>query len=59
MNEVKGIMDKLNNERYAITTDYILARSLATCAYIILKEASAICEGSEEIPNMPKFEKPD
>ncbi len=59
MNEVRAIMDDLNNSRYAITTDYILARSLATCAYIILKEASAICEGSEEIPNMPKFEKPD
>ena len=57
--EISGILDTLNNGNFAITSDYVLARNLAACAYIILKEAYSICEGSEDIPNMPKFEKPD
>ena len=57
--EVSGIVDMLDNGHFKITSDYVLARNLAACAYIILKEAADICEGSEEIPNMPVFEKPD
>ncbi len=59
LEEVEKIMNTLDTERYAIDSDYVVARSLATCAYIILKEAYEICQGSEEIPNMPKFEKPE
>ena len=33
--EIKGILDK---ETFSLTRDYIEARSLATIAYIILKE---------------------
>jgi hypothetical protein len=59
LEEVEKIVNTLNTERYAIDSDYVVARSLATCAYIILREAYEICAGSEEIPNMPKFEKPE
>ncbi len=59
LEEVKKIVDDLDNTRYAIDSDYVVARSLATCAYIILKEAQDICAGSETIPNMPIFEKPE
>lgn len=38
--EIKRILDDLMDGDYKITTDYIEARSLATVAYIILKEVS-------------------
>ncbi len=57
--DVTEIVNTLDNGRFIIDRDYVEARSLATCAYIILKEAYAICSESAEIPNMPKFEKPD
>lgn len=59
LDEVTEILSTLNNGDFAVDRDYIEARSLATVAHIILTEAYAICSQSEEIPNMPKFEKPD
>lgn len=59
LEEVTGILEVLDSGRFEIDRDYVEARSLATCAYIILKEAFGICSSSAEIPNMPKFEKPD
>lgn len=59
LEEVTEILETLDSGGFAIDSDYVVARSLATCAYIILKEAFGICSNSAEIPNMPKFEKPD
>lgn len=59
LEEVRSIMNSLENNRYEINRDYVEAKSLAICAYIILQEAYDICQGTETIPNMPKFEKPD
>lgn len=36
--EVKDILNKLNNTNYEITPDFVEARSLATVAKIILEE---------------------
>ncbi len=35
---VREIKEQLENTRYELTTDYVEARSIATCAYIILNE---------------------
>lgn len=59
LEEVTDILTVLDDGIFEIDRDYVEARSLATVAYIILKEAFRICSNSEEIPNMPKFEKPD
>lgn len=57
--EVAEIYKMFDSGKYHIDRDYVEARSLAACAFIILTEADRICSDSEEIPNMPKFEKPD
>lgn len=36
--EVEKILDMLNNDKFKLTTSYVEAKSLATIAYIILKE---------------------
>lgn len=59
LQKVTEILDDLNSGKYATDRDYVEARSLATVAFIILTEAYDICSKSEDIPNMPKFEKPD
>ncbi len=59
LEEVSDILAVLDSGSFAIDRDYVEARSLATVAYIILTEAFKICSNSEEIPNMPIFEKPD
>jgi L-aspartate oxidase len=59
LEEVNDILTVLDNGDFAVDRDYVEARSLATVAHIILTEAFKICSKSEEIPNMPIFEKPD
>jgi L-aspartate oxidase len=59
LEEVSDILEVLDSGDFEIDRDYVEARSLATVAHIILSEALSICSNSEEIPNMPIFEKPD
>jgi L-aspartate oxidase len=59
LEEVSDILEVLDSGNFAIDRDYVEARSLATVAHIVLSEAFSICSNSEEIPNMPIFEKPD
>lgn len=58
LEKVTDILTVLDSGNFKIDRDYVEARSLATVAHIILSEAFRICSNSEEIPNMPKFEKP-
>lgn len=59
LEEVTDILTVLDDGVFNIDRSYVEARSLATAAYIILKEAFGICSKSEEIPNMPTFYSPD
>ena len=47
---VKEIKEFLENNSFYVDRDYVEAKSIATCAYIILDEARRIASENEELP---------